>query len=149
MKTEFLISLIFVLIYIILKTRRSFHMLQQNWYDKSFRYFKWNLKNLRKSTFENDLFLLPIILICSFLRLEYITYILTVSYFILSCLYFYSIKHEQVKKKLVYTARLKRLTITMFILFLIPIYLILNNFQEQNIYIYYLIVTLMVNLIFI
>ncbi|MBQ4634692.1 MAG: UDP-N-acetylmuramoyl-tripeptide--D-alanyl-D-alanine ligase [Bacilli bacterium] len=148
MKTEFLISLIFVLIYIILKTRRSFHMLQQNWYDKSFRYFKWNLKNLRKSTFENDLFLLPIILICSFLRLEYITYILTVSYFILSCLYFYSIKHEQVKKKLVYTARLKRLTITMFILFLIPIYLILNNFQEQNIYIYYLIVTLMVNLIF-
>lgn len=36
----------------------------------------------------------------------------------------------------------------MFILFLIPIYLILNNFQEQNIYIYYLIVTLMVNLIF-
>ena len=148
MKTEFLISLIFVLIYIILKTRRSFHMLQQNWYDKSFRYFKWNLKNLRKSTFENDLFLLPIILICSFFRLEYITYILTVSYFILSCLYFYSIKHEQVKKKLVYTARLKRLTITMFILFLIPIYLILNNFQEQNIYIYYLIVTLMVNLIF-
>lgn len=148
MKNEFLISLIFVLIYIILKTRRSFHMLQQNWYDKSFRYFRWNLKNLRKSTFENDLFLLPIILICSFFRLEYITYILTVSYFILSCLYFYSIKHEQVKKKLVYTARLKRLTITMFILFLIPIYLILNNFQEQNIYIYYLIVTLMVNLIF-
>ena len=51
----FLISLVPYLIFSIFKTKHSFHMLQQNYYDLDLRYFKWILANIRKITFESDL----------------------------------------------------------------------------------------------
>ena len=46
--TLFLISLIPYLIFTIYKTKKSFHMLQQNYYDDDNRYFKWILTNITK-----------------------------------------------------------------------------------------------------
>ena len=51
----FLVSLIPYLIFSIFKTKRSFHMLQQNYYDLDLRYFRWILSNIKKITFESDL----------------------------------------------------------------------------------------------
>ena len=41
----FILSLIPALIYNLFKMKKSFHMLQQNWYNDDQRYFKWLLKN--------------------------------------------------------------------------------------------------------
>ena len=41
----FLLSLIPFLIYVILKTKKSLHMHQLNWYNLDFRYLKWVIKN--------------------------------------------------------------------------------------------------------
>ena len=41
----FILSLFPVFLYLIFKSRKALHMLQQNWYDKDYRYFKWILKN--------------------------------------------------------------------------------------------------------
>lgn len=45
----FILSLIPLFILIYLKSRKSMHMLQQNYYDESKRYFFWIIKNLKKS----------------------------------------------------------------------------------------------------
>ena len=44
----FLISLIPFLIFTIVKTKKSFHMLQQNYYYDDDRYFKWIIVNITK-----------------------------------------------------------------------------------------------------
>ena len=104
---EFLVSLITVFVYCLLKTRKAFHMLQQNWYDKSFRFLKWNFRNLKKSLFEIDIIMIPVLIISYVLKVEYIFYVIASFYFLLTIIYLRNLKHEQVKKKLVYTARLK------------------------------------------
>lgn len=142
---EFLVSLITVFVYCLLKTRKAFHMLQQNWYDKSFRFLKWNFRNLKKSLFEIDIIMIPVLIISYVLKVEYIFYVIASFYFLLTIIYLRNLKHEQVKKKLVYTARLKRLTLTMLLLYTIPLIYILNNFVDKSVYLYYLILVLMIN----
>jgi len=149
MKQDFLLSLLILLIFGILKTRKSFHMLQQNWYDKSFRYLKWIFTNLKKSIFTVDIIIIPIIIICYFLKLEYLSYIVIVTYIIITYIYFKINRKEQVKKPLVFTARVKRLTVTMLIFYLIPLIIILTNFNDNNLWIYYLILSGMMWLDFI
>ena len=51
----FLISLIPYLIFSLFKTKKSLHMLQQNYYDLDLRYFRWILSNIRKIVFESDI----------------------------------------------------------------------------------------------
>ena len=75
---EFIFSLVFLLIFIFLKMRKSFHMLQQNWYDKSFRYLKWIFKNLKKSFFTIDILIIPILVICYFLKANFIYWIIII-----------------------------------------------------------------------
>ena len=61
--TLFLISLIPYLIFTIFKTKKSLHMLQQNFYDDDCRYFKWILANITKIAYESDI--LFILIICT------------------------------------------------------------------------------------
>lgn len=143
MKQEFVFSLIALLIFGILKTRKSFHMLQQNWYDKSFRYLKWCFRNIKKSFLTIDILMLPLIIGCYLLKVEYVYYIFAIAYIFLSYVYFKTTKHEQVKKPLAFTARLKRLSITMLCIYVIPIIVILNKFDVEKIYLYYLILIIM------
>ena len=55
MKEEFIISIICLLIYLIFKTKKAFHMLQQNYYDESNRYLLWIKNNLKKVFLSFDL----------------------------------------------------------------------------------------------
>ena len=149
MKQDFIISLIVFFIYGILKTKKSFHMLQQNWYDKSFRYLKWCFRNAKKSFLVVDIILIPMLVASYFLKFKYVCYLVAALYFICFIIYFKVIKKEQVKKPLVFTARIKRLSVTMLILYAIPLIFIFKNFNDTNIYIYYGILTSMMYLDFI
>ena len=60
MNLKFIISLLVLFIYTFFKTKKSFHMLQQNWYNEGLRYIKWMVKNKKQvfrfallSTFRN------------------------------------------------------------------------------------------------
>lgn len=143
MKQEFIFSLIAFLIFGILKTRKSFHMLQQNWYDKSFRYLKWCFRNIKKSFLTIDILIIPIIVACYFIKVSYVYYIIAIAYLFATYVFFKITKTEQVKKPLVYTARLKRLSVTMLILYAIPLIFILTKFNDDNVYLYYLILAIM------
>ncbi len=149
MKQEFIFSLITFLIFGILKTRKSFHMLQQNWYDKSFRYLKWCFRNLKKSILTIDILTIPLLIACYFLKVEYIYYVIAIAYVFIAYIYFKITKGEQVKKPLAYTARLKRLTVTMLIIYVVPIIIIFKKFNDEYLYLYYLILILMMWLDFI
>lgn len=146
---EFIFLIVTFFIFGILKTKKGFHMLQQNWYDKSFRYLKWCFRNAKKAFFAIDILILPLILFCYLLKIEYSCYILAISYLLITYIYFKTTKHEQVKKPLVFTARLKRLSVTMLIIYLIPIIIIFNNFDSDKLYLYYLILSIMMLLDFI
>ena len=61
--TLFLISLAPYLIFTIAKTKKSFHMLQQNFYDDDLRYFKWILINISKIAYESDI--LFVLIMCT------------------------------------------------------------------------------------
>ena len=114
--TLFLISLIPYLIFTIFKTKKSFHMLQQNFYDDDNRYFKWILTNISKIASESDI--LFVLIICT---LFFSTGITIGAFMILYGIIFinYGKKKVIAKKPLVVTARIKRLSFTMFLLYFI------------------------------
>ena len=49
MKCYFLLALIPYFYYLMFKSRKAMHMLQQNWYNDGNRYFKWIMDNLLKT----------------------------------------------------------------------------------------------------
>ena len=50
----FLFTLLPYFLFIYFKTRKSLHILQQNYYDESRRYFVWIMKNPKKVWLEID-----------------------------------------------------------------------------------------------
>ena len=124
----FILSLIPLFILIYLKSRKSMHMLQQNYYDESKRYFFWIIKNLKKVFLTVDIFLL-VAIICLILN-EYTSYIFfaSLSFFITVL---YSMRKEQVKKPLVVTARIKRLFTTLTIIHIIILVFIMLYFNKK------------------
>ena len=48
-------------IFLILKVRKAFHMLQQNWYNDGNRYVNWVIQNLKKVFLNIDLFFMTLI----------------------------------------------------------------------------------------
>lgn len=125
----FLISLIPYLIFSILKTKRSFHMLQQNYYDLDLRYFRWILANIQKITFESDLLFLLLILTLFFgVGVELGAFIILYGIIFIS----YNKKKIAAKKPLVVTARIKRLSFTVFLLYFIMIIPFIVNFSYDN-----------------
>lgn len=125
----FLISLVPYLIFSIFKTKHSFHMLQQNYYDLDLRYFKWILANIRKITFESDL-----LFVLLTLTLFFSVGVELGAFIILYGIIFISYKNKQVpsKKPLVITPRIKRLAFTVFILYFIMIIPFIVNFSYDN-----------------
>ena len=143
MLIKFIVSLLPLMVYMYLKTKKSFHMLQQNWYNDGNRYIKWINKNIKK------IFLNTELLFILFFIIKYINNILgmilvVTFYVILSLKNLRNSKLEQTKKPLVFTKRVNRLLITTFILYLIPIVIFSIIFKESNLYIYYLIIGLLV-----
>ena len=119
------------------KSRRTLHMLQQNLYNENNRYLKWVFNNKRQ------FLCLDIILICISLIGIFVVFDLSfvstlsmilIALFLILIGYTWDkkIKNDQNKKKLVITARIKRLIFTTTILYIIPvIFLIfdLNNIK--------------------
>ena len=137
--TLFLISLIPYLIFTIFKTKKSFHMLQQNFYDDDNRYFKWILTNISKIAYETDI--LFVLIICTlFFDIGVTIGIFIVLYGIIFINY--RKKKIVVKKPLVVTARIKRLSLTMFLIYFIILIPFVVNFSYEILVYCYLILGL-------
>ena len=119
----FIITLLFINIY---KSKRHLHMMQQNLYNENNRYIRWILKN-NKEFLSIEILTILIIVITMLIKID--TNILLISAIMVISLIFIVcglswrklIKTDQNKKKLVITARIKRLIFTTTVLYLIPL----------------------------
>ena len=75
MNNYFLLSIIPLLIYLFLKMKKSFHMLQQNWYNDGNRYLNWILNN----AFNTFLTIEVITIVFAFIPVKYIIYIFVIN----------------------------------------------------------------------
>lgn len=141
MKIKFIVSLIVPLVYTYLKTRKAFHMLQQNWYNEGNRYLKWMLKN-KKLVFCNFDILFLILILFKFIKINSVALMIlfVLFYMVLTLLWLHNTKKEQTKLKLKITARVKRLFFTQALLYIIPIIIIFYNFDEFYLTSYYIII---------
>ena len=133
----FIISLIPILFYIIIRTKKALHMLQQNWYNDGNRYIKWIFKNFEKAFNITEISVLLIILGNYYLNntISIISY--SLSYLIVGALYFKEMKYEQTKKPLVITKRIRRLIATVLFLYLLPFVVYYFKFKNINYVLFY------------
>jgi UDP-N-acetylmuramoyl-tripeptide--D-alanyl-D-alanine ligase len=126
-------------------------MLQQNLYNENNRYLKWLIKN-NNQFFDIDILTIAIALIGVFViyDLEFISKICILIESLLLILigskWYKIIKNDQNKKKLVITARVKRLIFTTIILYAIPLIVLginLNTYNYQTYWIIFLILCIM------
>lgn len=112
----FLLTLLPYLLFVAYKSKKSLHMLQQNYYDESNRYFLWILKNPKKVWLEVD-FVFPLLAILLLVSKDISLVIFLGFYLVLTYIYMLKLRKEQVKKPLVVTARVKRLMVTIFLIY--------------------------------
>lgn len=144
MKTIFLITLITYIIHIWIISTKSLHMLQQNRYNRGYRYIKWILKNFKDNFINlNILFIVFIFTLFSTTLNNISTYLFILIYLFLTYVYVDARKKETYKLPLKYTARIKRLIVTITLLYAIPGIIMFFIFKEQNIGIYYFILGLL------
>ena len=143
MRTYFILSLIPYFIYIVCKSKKAMHMLQQNWYNDGNRYFKWILDNVDKVfiTFDVMFVFFALFKLISF---NASVIIFAIFYSVVTIINNKLLKKEQNKKPLVITKRIKRLYATLLILYAIAIIPILYDFVEGRIYGYYIYLGLLV-----
>lgn len=141
----FILSVIPALIYNAYKMKKSFHMLQQNWYNDDQRYFKWLIKNYNKTFIQIDMFFV-IFIIGLFLSEKTLMIFYAIFYLLVIYLYKKQKKLEQNKKPLVFTKRIRRLTITTCILYLILLLGITLFYKNEYLTYYYLIISLLIYL---
>ncbi len=110
--------------YLILRCKKSLHMLQQNLYDDDFRYVKWLKKNFSKVMLSFDLVQLFLIFFILFVKNGIVIPIMFSIVYILLFIYTFGKSYREViKKPLVITSRIKRLITTIVILFVLFIYI--------------------------
>ncbi len=126
-----------MLVYVINTSGKSIHMLQQNLYNENNRYLKWLGQNFKNSFINLNLYG---ILFSAFLFFS-VSDILDVFFLlILISVYVVSLfidkekrKHDQNKKPLVITKRVKRLIVTISIIYLLPVIFFFINTENRNI----------------
>lgn len=123
----YIISLIAMFIYLIVSLKKSLHMLQQNWYNDGNRYLKWIDNNKKYVYLSPSILIFPLSIIGCYYRKYSI--LVTIYYILITILLIRSRKKEQVKKPLVVTSRIKRLCVTIFIIYSIPVISILTDFH--------------------
>lgn len=144
---KFLVSLLPIFIYIHFKTKKSFHMLQQNWYNEGNRYLVWIKKNYKKVFYNYDILILLFILFIFVKTNILLVMILCVLFYTtISLLYLKKRKMEQTKLALKVTKRVQRLFVTQYLLYLVPVILFVIFFNENNIAIFYVLFGLLVYL---
>lgn len=119
----YLISII-QFVYTIYVLKKPLHTLQQNLYNENNRYYRWIFKNKNISFGELHLYALFFAILFIFTINEYLQYLFLSLMIIVYLVSFYFVhkkrKQEQTKKPLVYTKRIKRLLVTILILYIIP-----------------------------
>ncbi len=144
MKTLFLITILFYLIHIYIINKRSLHMLQQNRYNRGYRYIKWINKNASANFINiNLVFLIFIITYFSELLNDISPYIFILVYAFLTYVFIDNRRKESYKLPLKITARIKRITITTMILYLIPCLIFLIGYEQEYQSIYFLVLGLL------
>ena len=58
-----LLFFVFYFLYVLMRSKKSFHMLQQNFYNNSNRYVKWIFNNYKRSFFTVDLLFLVVLIL--------------------------------------------------------------------------------------
>ena len=126
-----------MLVYVINTSGKSIHMLQQNLYNENNRYLKWLGKNFKNSFINLNLYgiIFSIFLFFSLSDILDVFFLL-----ILISVYIVSLfidkekrKHDQNKKPLVITKRVKRLIVTISIIYLLPVIFFFINTENRNI----------------
>ena len=129
----YIFAFIIILIFNIIKNKKSLHMLQQNLYNENNRYLKWISKNPKYVFISLDLISM-ILLIWAYLNnngmISNALIIIAMVLYILEIFRLISIyKSEVVKKPLVITKRVRRLIVTISILFIIPVIIYILNYE--------------------
>ena len=148
MKLYYLLSLILGLIYLLSKSKKSLHMLQQNWYNEDDRYINWIFNNKKK------VFLLFDIVFIIFLFLKGKTLLICFALYFIICYLINKnkVKKEQTKKPLVITSRIKRLYVTIIIFYCLLVFLttiLWYNELNLNFYCFYVGLIIYLNYLFI
>ena len=126
------VTLFYALYY---KSQHSLHMLQENIYNENNRYLKWVIKHPQEFIYI-DLILIAISLIGIFViyDLNFLSNMCMILIALFLVLIGYNwnkiISSNQNKKKLVVTARIKRLVVTLSILYLIPVIVITTSLDN-------------------
>ena len=122
-------TVLVIAIYLWIKGYKALHMLQQNLYNENNRYLKWLKSNINISFINMDILSMISIILAYYFK----NVILLVTAIIIYLLDGYRIlnivRNEQVKKPLVITARIKRLLVTISILYLIPVVILIINHE--------------------
>ena len=130
MKEVISISLLPIIFYIIIRTKKALHMLQQNWYNDGNRYLKWINKNWKKAFNTKELIVLVILVGRPYINDVLATLCYALIYLIIASLYLTEMKKEQSKKPLVVTKRVRRLIATITILYLLPFIVYYFNYID-------------------
>ncbi len=112
--------------YLFLKCKGHLHVLQQNFYNENNRYISWGWKNKKEIFNGLELLIIGINLLNLYLQNNYLL-LVNILYLLLFYLEYKEKKETQVKIPLKVTKRIKRLIVTIFILYLIPVILIFLN----------------------
>ena len=136
----FLFSLIVYFVFVSCKSKKTIHMLQQNYYNESNRFIIWVFKNLKKVFINFDLLLYLSCLTCLFSFNNAILYATILGAIVCFIYYTYN-KKEQTKKPLVVTSRVKRLVFTILLIYGAIVFGICFKFNEDRLWLYYLLIT--------
>ncbi len=126
MKIVFICSLFLYLYFVIYKSKKYMHMLQQNWYNDGNRYLKWIMDNFNKVFVGAEI----LFLLFYFLKGYTLIIVFICLYYLLYLMFNNKVSKEQKKKPLVITHRIRRLYFTMLVLYLVVIVLVIVNFDK-------------------
>ncbi len=116
------ITIIISYLYLVVKSKKAIHMLQQNLYNMNHRYLKWIFKNLVSAFLSIDIFSVIFLFLAFYLKQE--LYLIVSSMFYVLGFFLVRIRDEKAKvhakKPLVITKRVIRLIVTTCLLYFIP-----------------------------
>lgn len=135
----FYVSLLTYSLYVLIKYRNGLYMLQQNSYNVSNRYIKWIGKSIKKVFVSFDFLYVLVIPFYFILDINFFCLINMIFFLVLFYLEGSKIKKMQVKKPFVVTSRIKRLILTIFVIYLFLSLVICFNYNQNDILFYYLI----------
>ena len=147
----FVLTLFLWFILVIIKLKKSLHMLQQNNYNKDNRYLKWISNNFKKVFLSIDVMLIIFILFLLLSNNFVINTILFILLLLVSIIKYFNDDLEDKKKSkkpLVYTNRVKRLLVTIGVILFIPLIFMFKNFSYELGTNYYIRLIILVYLIY-